>query len=135
MRLPVLGIGVVSAAGCGVEALKAVLEGARSPRVESVSVAGEGGPFDLPVYVAAADGLERFMPRRALRRLDKFTRMALLAAFLAVEDSGLNINDRSRLGLVFGIRTRSLTMGITGRLRPCSRTRCTMPRLQQSRFS
>ena len=102
MKLPVLGIGAVSAAGCGVEALKAVLEGTRSPQVESISVPGKGGPFDLPVYVAAADGLERFMPRRALRRLDKLTRMALLASFLAVEDSGLNITDRSRLGLVFG---------------------------------
>ncbi len=128
----ILGIGPVFAGGCGVASLRAALEGSIQPRLslaglslvrdsnlaprepnrdrqgaanpnhdgEGAAVQTESGP--VPVYEASVDDLDRFMPRRALRRLDKFTRMALLASFMAVKDAGLPIEDRSRIGIVFG---------------------------------
>ncbi len=102
MKLSILGIGSVSALGCGCESLEAALSGSRQPRIEPVAVHTESGQIDLPVYWAVAEGLERFVPRRALRRLDSFTRMALLSSFLALEDAGLIIEDKTRIGVVFG---------------------------------
>ncbi|WP_066855712.1 beta-ketoacyl synthase N-terminal-like domain-containing protein [Halodesulfovibrio spirochaetisodalis] len=45
------------------------------------------------------DGLTRFVPKRALRRIDHFSRLALYAAFLALEDAGLMENDLTETGI------------------------------------
>ena len=102
MKPSILGVGSASALGCGVGSLRAGLEGTAHPRIDNVEVATRSGVQVLPVYVANAEGLERFVPRRALRRLDEFTRMALLASFLALEDSGVSLEDTSRIGVVLG---------------------------------
>lgn len=102
MKPSILGVGSASALGCGVGSLRAGLEGTAQPRIDNVEVATRSGVQVLPVYVANAEGLERFVPRRALRRLDEFTRMALLASFLALEDSGVSLEDTSRIGVVLG---------------------------------
>jgi 3-oxoacyl-[acyl-carrier-protein] synthase II len=99
----VLGLGVVSALGEGVDALRQGLAGARRPRIETEKVAlPDGVEILLPVYRAETEGLSRFASKRELRRLDAFSRMALLAAFLAREDSGIEWPDPSRVGIVFG---------------------------------
>lgn len=100
--LSILGIGTVSAMGCGVASMKATLEGSATRRLEPIPVPDDSAAFEHAVYAGAIDGLDRFIPRRALRRVDKFTRMALLASFLATEDSGLQLEDKSRIGIVFG---------------------------------
>ena len=102
MELSILGIGSVSAVGCGADSLRAALEGSVRPRVEPATVDGESGQPGLPFYSASVGDLERFVPRRALRRIDRFTRMALLASYLTLEDSGVKIEDTSRVGIVFG---------------------------------
>ncbi len=102
MKPSILGIGSVSALGCGVDSLLAGLEGSALPRMERRVIRTLPDKLDVPVYTAVVDGLERFIPRRALRRIDDFTRMALLASFLAVEDAALKIEDGSRVGVVFG---------------------------------
>ena len=45
--------------------------------------------MSLPAYVSDATRLTEFVAKRALRRLDKFSKLAALGACLALEDAGL----------------------------------------------
>lgn len=94
MTVTVLGLGAVGGFGCGARAL---LEPA-APGVQRIP--WEGGFREFPAYRADTTPLERFMPRRALRRIDAFSRMALLGAHLALEDAGLPVQGQAGLGLV-----------------------------------
>ena len=58
------------------------------------------GTREIPAFRADTAPLERFIPRRALRRIDAFSRMALLGAHLALEDAGLLGQDLGGLGIV-----------------------------------
>ncbi|MBN1865702.1 beta-ketoacyl synthase chain length factor [Candidatus Sumerlaeota bacterium] len=98
----ILGIGAVTALGEGIEALRAGLAGTHRPRIEIESVALPDSEIRLPVYRAGTEGLSRFASKRELRRLDAFSRMALLAAFLAREDAAIEWPDPSRIAVVFG---------------------------------
>lgn len=102
MVLSILGIGTVSALGSGIQTLKEGLQDSIKPQIIIEEIESPEGPVQLPVYKAQPDGLDRFVPKRALRRVDPFARMALLSSHLAIEDSGLEINDLSRVGIVFG---------------------------------
>ncbi len=102
MALAVLGVGAVSALGQGAAALRQGLERPDEPEAELACVATAAGERILCVYRAECLGLERFVPPRALRRLDHLSRMALLASHLALEDAAVEIADRTRLGLAFG---------------------------------
>ncbi len=82
--LAVRGLGLVGGFGCGAEALGAALAAGAPP----------------PARRADPEPLDRFLPRRTLRRVDHFSRLALLGAHLALEDAGLLGGDRSRLGVV-----------------------------------
>ncbi|WP_430735280.1 beta-ketoacyl synthase N-terminal-like domain-containing protein [Halodesulfovibrio aestuarii] len=44
-------------------------------------------------------GLTKFIPKRALRRIDHFSRLALHASFLALEDAGLLETDHENMGV------------------------------------
>lgn len=97
--LAIQGIGAVGAFGCGVADLrKALASGSVSPH--SVPVPAAGSEIELPVFRAATERLEEFIPRRSLRRIDHFSRLALLGACLALQDAGRLEADRSRLGVV-----------------------------------
>ncbi|MFQ5589523.1 MAG: beta-ketoacyl synthase N-terminal-like domain-containing protein [Phycisphaerae bacterium] len=98
----ILGIGMVSSTGCGVDSLRAALDGSTSPHVVHASVPSVSPECKLAVHKPTLEGLERFIPSRALRRTDNLTRMALLSSFLAVENSGLTLEDKSRVGIAFG---------------------------------
>jgi 3-oxoacyl-[acyl-carrier-protein] synthase II len=102
MELSILGIGTVSALGCGVAALAAGLRGEARPVETVIPTQTSRGLVNVPVLTASAEGLDRFVPKRALRRIDKFSRMAMLASFLAVEDAGDDLGDRTRVATVFG---------------------------------
>lgn len=93
------GVGVVGGFGSGVGALTRALE-AGPPTPARVPLRLEGREIEVPVFRADPTGLERFVPKRALRRVDRFSRLALLAGHLALEDAGRLEADRSRLGLV-----------------------------------
>jgi 3-oxoacyl-[acyl-carrier-protein] synthase II len=54
----------------------------------------------MPAMLADTVPLSNFLPPRALRRIDHFSRMALLGAFLALDDAKMNDVDRSRLGVI-----------------------------------
>lgn len=102
MALSILGIGTVSALGSGIQTLKEGLQCKREPQIIREEIDSPNGTVQLPVYKAQPEGLDAFVPKRALRRVDPFARMALLSSHLAVEDSGLGIIDMSRVGIVFG---------------------------------
>jgi 3-oxoacyl-[acyl-carrier-protein] synthase II len=83
------GIGVVGAFGTGVDALRAALAGAPA------AAAGA----DPAVLRAGTAALEAFVDRKALRRMDAISRLAILGACLALRDAGLERADE-RTGVV-----------------------------------
>ncbi len=102
MKLSILGIGPVCALGSGMESFKSGLRGERQPRIEFETVEPASGAKQLPVYKPIVERMAEFIQPRALRRLDDFSRIALLSAYLAVEDAGVEFPDLSRVGIIFG---------------------------------
>jgi len=95
MRMAIQGIGVTGAFGAGVESLRNALKsGAGSPKPSSDT--SDAGLF----YQASVEGLDEFFPKRALRRIDYFSKMTLLSACLALKDANQLDADRSRTGVV-----------------------------------
>jgi 3-oxoacyl-[acyl-carrier-protein] synthase II len=100
MRLAIRGVGAVGAFGSGAQALREALDGQAVP-VGALQISMAAGTLELPAYRAdTAAALEEFVPRRALRRIDHFSRLALLGGYLALQDAGRLEADRSRLGVV-----------------------------------
>jgi 3-oxoacyl-[acyl-carrier-protein] synthase II len=99
MRLAVKGIGVVGGCGCGVAELEAALTGGVG-RVAELTVPTAAGPLTLPAFRAETGRLEEFVAKRALRRIDHYSKLGLLGAYLALADAGLLDADLSRLGVV-----------------------------------
>lgn len=85
------GIGVAGGFGIGVEALQAALAGAAAP-----AEADGGGPGCRRADTAALEG---FVDRKALRRMDTISRLAILGASLALRDAGVERVDE-RMGVV-----------------------------------
>ncbi|UCF93398.1 MAG: beta-ketoacyl synthase chain length factor [Desulfobacterales bacterium] len=99
MRIALRGVGVVGGFGCGVDDLRRTLIAGRcSP--QTASVAGTEGAGEMPVFLADTSRLAAFIPNRALRRVDHFSRLAALGACLALEDARLPPTVRQALGLV-----------------------------------
>ena len=84
MKMAIQGLGVSGGCGCGVEAFRAALQMGSVPEN----------------YRADVSGLTEFIPKRALRRIDHFSKMTLLGAYLALKDADLLETDRSRTGVV-----------------------------------
>lgn len=82
----VRGIGAVGAFGAGRKALRRALDG------------GDAGAGPAP-RLAADAALAEFVDRKALRRIDHVSRLALLGAHLALRDAGLERPDE-RTGIV-----------------------------------
>lgn len=88
-RMAIEGVGVVGSFGTGLEALA---EGARAVLC--------GGTLAPTVGQADTESLKEYMPARALRRVDHFTRLTLLAAFSALSDAGLTPADLTETGII-----------------------------------
>lgn len=89
MRMAIEGVGVVGSFGNGLEAL-----------TESARVVLCGGALAPAAGQADTEPLKEYMPARALRRVDHFTRLTLLAAFSALSDAGLTPADLTETGIV-----------------------------------
>jgi 3-oxoacyl-[acyl-carrier-protein] synthase II len=87
-KVKITGIGPVMACGQGAAALRAALE--------------KGAPSAN--YQVDAQGLDEFVAAKLSRRMDNFTRMAVLASCLAVRDAGIDLDAdfKSGTGIVFG---------------------------------
>ncbi len=97
--LAINGIGPVGAFGAGLADFKDALTGNREIRPEITRVTTRNGDCDLPVFRSDTKALAEFIKPRKLRRLDNFSRLALLGAVLAVADSAQPLNG-SRTGLI-----------------------------------
>lgn len=99
MTIMIDGIGVVGGFGSGAkELLAAAQAGGCAP--ETASLSAEGTSQEVPVYRARTDHLTDFVSKRALRRVDHLSRMALLGAHLALEDAGNPALDPQRTGII-----------------------------------
>jgi 3-oxoacyl-[acyl-carrier-protein] synthase II len=99
MKLSIQGMGVVGGFGCGTDALLSVLSG-RQCVPQNVSVKTSKGPLDMAVFCADTSGVEEFVNKKALRRVDHFSKMAILGSHLALQDAGKLEGDRSRMGII-----------------------------------
>lgn len=93
--MAIQGIGLVGGFGCGLEDFAAALAAGSVPTRPAAFAGGE-----IPALLADIAPLERFVDKRGLRRIDHFSRLALLGAHLALEDAGLPELNRTRLGLI-----------------------------------
>lgn len=102
-RVVITGIGLLTPLGIGVEASwKAALEGKSGicpitqfdASAMPVRIAGEIKDFDPAPYIDAKE----------IKKMDRFIHLAMAAATMAVEDSGIRINDDNaeRVGVVIG---------------------------------
>lgn len=95
----VRGIGVVGGFGSGMESLSIALErGATVPATVTVKMADR--EREMAVFLADTSRLEEFVPKRSLRRIDHYSRLALLGAHLALHDAGMSNLDPANLGIV-----------------------------------
>ena len=97
--LAINGIGPVGAFGSGMANFRAALAGDIKVASEITRVTTQNGDYDLPVFRADSKPLAKFIKPRKLRRLDNFSRLALLGTVLAVEDSSIKLNGE-RTGLI-----------------------------------
>ncbi len=100
MRMAIEGIGVVSANGCGIDALAAAIGAGTRPPLSTAEVITREGTRLLPVYRASTEGIEEFFAKRELRRIDHYAKMALLAASLALKDAGKPGGERGTTGII-----------------------------------
>jgi 3-oxoacyl-[acyl-carrier-protein] synthase II len=89
---------VAGAFGSGSEALKAALaRGTPAKAPEEVKIPGGE---TVRALLADTEELSRFMDRRQLRRIDRYARLALLGAHLAIADAGVTAPLGARTALV-----------------------------------
>ena len=97
--LAIQGIGPVGAFGAGLDDLRAALKGEKKITPELTRIETDLGFYNLPVFYASTKTLSTIVKSRELRRLDHFSRLALLGACLACEDAGQNLVGE-RTGLI-----------------------------------
>ncbi len=86
--MAIRGIGPVGAFGAGLDEWRAALKGEKKVEPELTTIETDQGSYNLPVFRAATKTLGTIVKSRELRRLDHFSRLALLGACLACEDAG-----------------------------------------------
>ena len=99
MRAAIAGIGVVGGFGYGIEKLHRVLiSGKCTPKTLPLKTKNQTA--GLPVYFCDTSPLEKFINKRALRRVDHFSKLAVLGSFTALEDAGVLQDDHQKLAIV-----------------------------------
>ena len=99
MRIAVRGIGVTGGFGCGTDQLRqALFSGQSTP--QTILLEADSRQLEIPVYLCDTSRLADFVNKRALRRVDHFSRMAVLASVLALEDAGMLHEDHQNLAVV-----------------------------------
>ena len=99
MRIAVRGIGIVGGFGCGIGELKrALISGKSTPQMTSLSINNQ--TIEMPVHLCNTFPVERFVNKRALRRVDHYSKLAVLGSFLALEDANRLQNDHENLAVI-----------------------------------
>lgn len=99
MTVGIDGIGVVGGFGCGLSDMAAALAEGRG-RAEMFSMSTLRGEIRVPMLLADTSPLEGMVDRRALRRTDHHTRMALLGCQMALADAGITDFPTESLGVI-----------------------------------
>jgi len=98
-RMAIRGIGLVGGFGCGTEAaLNALHNGGRPDDFLMLKV--PTGTVKYPVYLANPDPLKKFLSPRKLRRVNKYSQLAALAACMALQDAGQAVYQHSDTGVI-----------------------------------
>ncbi len=92
--MKIFGAGLVCARGRGREAAQAEWQ-----LPDFIEVSFQKEPF--PVYAVSIATLTDKVVLGGMRRADRFSKMAMLAAYDAVVSSGLNVKDSERVGIIF----------------------------------
>jgi len=105
-RVVVTGLGVVNAAGLGVDAFWAAVLAGESQLAPVRRFDASGFPVRVAGEVTATAPAD-LVPRRFRARTDRFTHLALVAADEALRDAGMDLDgvDRDRAGVWFGNTT------------------------------
>jgi len=98
-RIVIEGIGAVGGFGCGIHDLSRALTAGTCPP-GTLALSTGSGPVTIPAFRADVSRLQEFLPVRTLRRIDRFSRLALLGSHLALADAGLPEAERPRLGII-----------------------------------
>lgn len=100
VQAAICGLGIIGGFGTGKDAVIQSLSQPSGPNGLVPVQRGADGVM-LPAYLADATALERFLNKRLLRRVNRYSKMALLGACLALEDAGYAIPlDSERIGVV-----------------------------------
>ncbi|OQY25565.1 MAG: hypothetical protein B6I37_00805 [Desulfobacteraceae bacterium 4572_35.2] len=97
--MAIQGIGCVGGFGSGNDQFVSALKAGHTSAT-TVELNHPAGQQTLPALLANTDRLTDFVSRRSLRRIDHFSRMALLGGYLAIEDAGLAVEDCGRIGII-----------------------------------
>ena len=98
-RMAIQGIGIVGGFGCGTEAALDALKNPQKP-TDFLTLKLPTGTVDYPAYLANPEPLKQFVKPRKLRRVNKYSRLAALAAYLALQDAALPTDQLSETGVI-----------------------------------
>ena len=99
MRMAIQGIGVAGGFGCGIDRLgRALLSGESRP--QKIQIDAEARQIPIPVFLCDTEPLAAYFGKRALRRVDHFSKMAVLASVQAIEDAGRLDENHQKLAVV-----------------------------------
>jgi len=98
MKTSIRGIGAVGGFGCGVKKLTAVLSSGKSI-TQTVALRSDS-KTETRVFVADTSELSSYIAPKSLRRINNYSKLALLGASLALEDSSMHDLDRTRMGII-----------------------------------
>jgi 3-oxoacyl-[acyl-carrier-protein] synthase II len=99
MEAFVEGIGIVGGFGSGIEEFSAALTHGKG-RIQSVPFQSEEGTKEMPVFLADTARLDKYIQKKALRRIDHYGKMAILGSYLALEDASMLDIDPTSLGIL-----------------------------------
>ena len=99
MRIAVRGIGIAGGAGCGVDQLRQTMV-SRENAPQLVALKADNADLEIPVFLCDTAAIEKFTSKRALRRVDHFSKMAVLASYLALEDADRQPQDFQHMAVV-----------------------------------
>ncbi len=94
-KMQINGLGLVGGFGCGKGDLLTALSKRESPLAQV-----ELRDHRFPLFKADTAPLENYLNKRSLRRIDYFSRLALLGAFQALDDADQPELNRNRVGVV-----------------------------------
>lgn len=98
-RMAVRGIGLVGGFGCGKQAALNALRNGGKPN-NSLLLKTSEGPISPAVYLADPKPLNELVALNKLRRVNKYSRLAVLAAGMALQDANQHIHQDHDMGVI-----------------------------------